>query len=291
MPYLLFISSKEHSNFSFSDFLEGIPSTRHSRRSFNDFYCTAFELENQLENDDLKKIKQTSSKYNLDVLYIQHFLSSEKPTFFAFDMDSTLINQEVIDEIAKFNEVYDEVARVTEMAMQGEMDFDTALRERCKFLKDIRIESLDLLYQKLSLQWGVREFLAEISLFPHKKVILSGGFTQILKRFAREYGFDSFRANVLEVIDGKLTGNLLGEIVNQKLKQEAFLSLYKEFGVEKSQTVALGDGSNDFNMLSEAEFGIGFHPKEGLKKKLVNCLEHSPMYAILFLFEKEGWND
>lgn len=218
-----------------------------------------------------------------DVLFFSEPPQKNKHTLFAFDMDSTLIKQEIIDEIARRAGVYEQVSKITEEAMQGNLDFETSLRRRCQLLRGAGVGIFREVYSGIELNHGVGEFLEDMKILNAKKIVLSGGFVQILSWFTSEYEFDDFRANILIEKDGFLTGEVSGEIIDSNKKKE-YLNYFKGlYGVE--QVIAIGDGANDHKMLNSAHYGIGFKPKRGLKKEIQNWIEFSPLYAILAIME------
>ncbi|EMM70588.1 phosphoserine phosphatase SerB [Leptospira weilii str. 2006001855] len=199
-------------------------------------------------------------------------------------MDSTLIQQEVIDELAKLAGVYEEVASVTKEAMEGDLDFHEALKKRCVYLKGLSSSIFTELYPKLKLNVGVENLLKGLKEKSTKTAVFSGGFTDILEMFQKQYGIDEIRANVLEVQDGQLSGNVIGDIVDKNKKFE-YLKMIRDLeGISHSQVVAVGDGANDALMLNEAGIGIGFHAKEGLKRLIANWVDFAPLDVLLFLF-------
>lgn len=267
-------------NLSFSE-------TRRSDLSAYYWYLPADYL--RLEEEKLARrllsLREKLSPYRIDVLYLTHLLDPGLPSAFFFDMDSTIIQEEVIDELARKNNLYDQVAKVTEEAMQGGLGFEEALRKRVVHLKGLPVTSFGELYRELNPNSGVVETLKDIKQEFHGKIaILSGGFTPVLEYFAEDHGIDYFEANHLETESGVLTGGLLGRIVGKERKREALLEMRETWKIPPEQVVAVGDGANDYLMLSEAGLGVGFHAKEGLKSKILNWVDFSGMEAILFFF-------
>ena len=232
---------------------------------------------------ELRRMLETEEA---DVLYLDRLLSPDQKSMFVFDMDSTLIRQEVIDEIARSAGVYDEVATVTREAMEGKLDFNQSLQKRCSYLNGVDESVFGRVYDNLVLNDGVAELLGELNKRGVITCVLSGGFERILAPFAQKYGFNHHAANILEISDGRLTGKVLGRIVNKDVKKEKLVEIREKENVAKEQVVAVGDGANDLLMLREAGYGFGFHAKDGLKKDLLNWVDFSPMTALLFLFNK-----
>lgn len=232
-------------------------------------------------------LRRILATLELDALFLRNLLPStrENNSLFVFDMDSTLIQEEVIDELARKNGRYEDVARVTAEAMQGGMAFEEALRKRLVYLEGLPESVYDVIYPELQPNDGVAEALRGLKEHYHSKIaVLSGGFAPFLERFSRDYSLDYFEANHLEVVSGVLTGNVVGRIVGKERKREALLELSKRFGISRERIVAVGDGANDALMLKEAGIGIGFHAKQGLKDQILNWIDFHSMEALLLLF-------
>ncbi|WP_246048804.1 phosphoserine phosphatase SerB [Leptospira sarikeiensis] len=228
--------------------------------------------------------KELQNERKIDLIQIESFL--EKEPLFCFDMDSTLIQEEVIDELARYAGVYEEVAHVTKEAMEGNLNFQEALQKRCSYLKDLPVAVFDELYFKLHPNHGVPQLFAGLKQKNAKTAIFSGGFTDILERFKQEYSIDEVRANYLDRADEKLLGTVSGTVVDKFIKRDSLLDLRSRFGIPKSNIVAVGDGANDQLMLEAAGIGIGFHAKEGLKSNISNWIDFASMDVLLYLFSE-----
>ena len=179
-----------------------------------------------------------------------------------FDMDSTLIQTEVIDELARKHGVYEKVAAITESAMRGEIDFKESFTERCKLLKGLDVSVMRDIAENLPFTEGVDRLMYVLKKYGYKIAILSGGFTFFGEYIQKKYGIDYVYANELEIDDtGHLTGNYVGEIVDGKRKAELLKLIAQVEKVDLQQTIAVGDGANDLPMLSQAGLGIAFHAK------------------------------
>ncbi|PJZ55993.1 phosphoserine phosphatase SerB [Leptospira barantonii] len=246
--------------------------------------CIEWKISRKLDRSELIAVRETFAKRNSDLLQVDKLLDAKKKSFFAFDMDSTLIQQEVIDELARMAGVYEEVASVTKEAMEGNLDFHEALKKRCIYLKGLSSSIFTELYPTLSLNIGVENLLKGLKENQSRTAVFSGGFTDILEIFQRRYGIDEVYANVLERENGQLSGNVVGDIVDKNKKLEYLKMIRDREGISFAQVVAVGDGANDSLMLNEAGIGIGFHAKEGLKKLILNWVDFAPMDSLLFLF-------
>ena len=191
----------------------------------------------------------------------------------AFDMDSTLINIECVDEIAAAAGRKAEVAAITEAAMRGEIaDYASSLRQRLALLRGVPLSALeDVFTQRLQLNPGVETFVRACQAAGLKTLLVSGGFTFFSERVRARLGLDFARANVLEVVDGKLTGALVprpwGEVVDGAEKKRVLLEVAELLGVPPAQTIAVGDGANDLPMMGAAGLSIAFHPKPAVREQ------------------------
>jgi phosphoserine phosphatase len=184
-----------------------------------------------------------------------------------FDMDSTLIQAECIDEIAKEAGVGDEVSAVTEAAMRGELDFTGSLKARVALLKGLDVHVLDDVYRRIEFMPGASELFDAIKAHNVKTAILSGGFVFFAERFAERLGADAYHCNDLEVEDGKLTGRTLGPIVDAQSKADKLVELAERWGVPLEQTAAVGDGANDLKVMAAAKLGVAFCAKPAVQEQ------------------------
>ena len=178
-----------------------------------------------------------------------------------FDMDSTLIETEVIDELAIRAGVGAEVKAITERAMRGEIDFTESFRERVALLKGLDESVMQEIAESLPITEGVDRLMYVLKKYGYKIAILSGGFTYFGQYLQKKYGVDYVYANELEIVDGKLTGRYLGDVVDGKRKAELLRLIAQVEKVDIAQTIAVGDGANDLPMLGIAGLGIAFHAK------------------------------
>ena len=201
-----------------------------------------------------------------------------------FDVDSTLIQEEVIELLAANAGSLAEVAVVTERAMRGELDFEQSLRARVKTLAGLDAGVLIEAYDQINLTPGAQELIQHVHKVGGKAAAVSGGFNQLLEPLAQRLGLDYRLANQLEIIDGKLSGEVIGDIIDKPAKATALRAWANELGLELSQTIAVGDGANDLDMLGTAGLGIGFCGKPRVRAAadiLVNVNDLSQVIGLI----------
>lgn len=202
-----------------------------------------------------------------------------------FDMDSTLITIECIDELADFAGKKAEVSAVTEAAMRGEIDYRESLRQRLAHLAGLDARILARVYgERLLLSPGARELLEAVQNAGLRTAILSGGFTYFTERLRIELGFDFATSNELEISGGKLTGRVVGDIVDASAKAHHLGRLRDELGLKKEQVVAVGDGANDLLMMGEAGLSVAFHAKPATRARADVAITFGGLDALLNLF-------
>jgi len=203
---------------------------------------------------------------------------------FLADMDSTMIEQECIDELAGTLGLKDHVAAITERAMRGEIAFEPALRERVALLKDISVGVVDgLIADTLTLTPGGRTLVRTMAAHGAHTCLVSGGFTLFTGPIAAKLGFAEHRANRLAVADGKLTGAVEDPIVGKAEKRATLMELRDRFGLAPAETMAVGDGANDLDMLGEAGLGVAFRAKPAVAAAARARVEHADLTALLYL--------
>lgn len=204
------------------------------------------------------------------------------------DMDSTLINAEVIDELAIIAGVGDKVKTITARAMNGELNFDQSLSERVALLKGLKRDVLKLVHQRLPLNPGVASFIKKVKALGYKTAIVTGGFNFFTEDLRHQLKMDYAFANELEFSGDELTGRVIGTIVNADRKASLLEHLAQTHQLELAQTVAIGDGANDIPMLMKAGLGVAFHAKEKVRQKANFHLSFAPMSAILYYLGVSG---
>jgi len=199
------------------------------------------------------------------------------------DMDSTLIAQECIDEIAGVLGIKPKIAQITERAMRGEIEFEPALRERVCLLKGLDETALQTIFdEKITLTPGARTLARTMRENGARMVIVSGGFTYFTSRVAAAAGFDDHHANVLEITSGRLTGRVIEPILGQQAKLNALRDHRQALGLDREDTLGVGDGANDLAMLGEAGLGVAYHAKPIVAAKADARIDHGDLTALLF---------
>jgi len=199
------------------------------------------------------------------------------------DVDSTLVQGEVIEMLAGRAGCLDEVTRVTEAAMRGELDFEQSLRERVALLAGLDASVLDRVYDDIELAPGARTMVRTLKRLGYRFAIVSGGFRQVTDRIAEDLGIDYSAANELEVSDGRLTGRVLGPVLDRAGKAQALRRFAEEAGVAQSATIAIGDGANDLDMLAAAGLGIAFNAKPAVQEAADTTVNVPYLDAIIYL--------
>ena len=247
--------------------------------------CVEFSLRG--EPNDKTQLKasllELSNQYDFDLAWQRDDAYRRNRRVVAFDMDSTLLQAEVIDELAKEAGVGDEVSAITEAAMRGELDFDQSLRQRVSSLKGLSEDVLPIIAERLELTEGAERLLTTLRRFGYRTAILSGGFTYFGNHLQKVLPIDHVYANKLEIIDGKLTGRVIGPIVNAQRKADLLEKLAADEGVDRKQLIAIGDGANDLPMLSRAGLGIAFHAKPIVRQSAEHQVSTMGLDAVLYL--------
>ena len=231
---------------------------------------------------------ELSSDLNFDISFQEESMFRRMRRLICFDMDSTLIQTEVIDELAERAGVGEKVKAITESAMQGDIDFEESFKQRIKLLKGLDAAVLKEVAENLPITEGLGRLMKVLQKVGFKTAILSGGFTYFGDYLKDKFGFDYMYANELEIIDGKLTGNYLGDIVTGKKKAELLKLIAQVEKIDIRQTVAVGDGANDLPMLGIAGLGIAFHAKPKVIQNARQSLSSVGIDGILYFL---GYKD
>ena len=224
-----------------------------------------------------------AQELNVDIAFQEDSLFRRNRRLAVFDMDSTLIEAEVIDELAKAAGVGDQVSQITERAMAGELDFRASFKERLALLKGLDVSVLDSIGASLRLTEGAETLFAELKRLGYKTAILSGGFTYFAKQLQAKLGIDYVFANELEVVDGKVTGVAVEPIVDAQRKADLLRELAHKEGLRLEQTIAVGDGANDLPMLAIAGLGVAFRAKPLVKQSAKQAISTLGLDGVLYL--------
>lgn len=238
--------------------------------------------------DFTEKFMQISRELDVDIAFQEDNIYRRNRRLVCFDMDSTLIQAEVIDKLAELAGVGSEVKAITESAMQGEIDFNESFIKRMKLLKGLSEEVLHDVAVNLPITKGTKRLIDTLKSYGFKTAILSGGFTYFGNYLKEELGIDYVYANQLEIKDGVLTGGYLGEIVDGNKKAEYLKEIAIKEGINISQTIAVGDGANDLPMLNLAGLGIAFHAKPTVKDNAQSSISSIGLDGVLYLL---GYHD
>lgn len=252
--------------------------------------CVEFSVRGTPRNleEMQRKFLQLSDELNFDISFQEENMFRRTRRLICFDMDSTLIQTEVIDELAERAGVGDKVRAITESAMRGDIDFSESFRQRCALLKGLDVSVLQEIAENMPVTEGVDRMMKILKKVGLKIAILSGGFTYFGNYLKQKYGVDYVYANELEIEDGKLTGRHIGDIVDGRRKAELLRLIAQVENVDIRQTVAVGDGANDLPMISIAGLGIAFHAKPKVKETAKQSISTIGIDGILYLL---GYKD
>ncbi len=247
--------------------------------------CVEFWVRGQSKDQEAvrRRFLEIAADQNVDIAIQEDNIFRRNRRLVAFDMDSTLIRVEVIDELARLKGVGDECAAITEAAMRGEMDFNESLKRRLLLLKGLDEKALTQVAENLPLSDGAERLMQNLKRFGYKIAIISGGFTYFGKRLQERFGIDYLHANELEIKDGEVTGRVVGEIVNAGKKAEYLRAIADAEGIDLQQVIAVGDGANDLPMLNLAGLGIAFHAKPKVKEGAGQAISTFGLDSVLYL--------
>jgi phosphoserine phosphatase len=247
--------------------------------------CIEFSVRGNPSNAESMKsaFMDISARLNVDISFQEDSIYRRCRRLVCFDMDSTLIRTEVIDELADHAGVGEEVRKITESAMRGEIDFTESFKQRVALLKGLDVRVMQQIAENLPITDGVERMMTVLKRSGYKTAILSGGFTYFGEYLKRRFGFDYVYANELEIgEDGKLTGRYVGDIVDGKRKKELLCLLAQVENINIAQTIAVGDGANDLPMLSAAGLGIAFHAKPKVKAEAQQSISTIGLDGVLY---------
>jgi phosphoserine phosphatase len=246
---------------------------------------TAIEL--TVSGADLSRLRPalalTGNEFGVDIAVSPGGLMRFAKKLVVMDVDSTLIQQEVIELLGAKAGVQAEIAKVTDAAMRGELDFESSLRARVALLKGLPESVLVDVQSEITLTPGARTLVRTLNKLGHHIALVSGGFESVIAPLVSELGIDLMRANNLEIIDGKLTGNLIGPIVDRAGKATALKEFAAAHNIELEQTIAIGDGANDLDMIAVAGMGIAFNAKPAVKAAADSSVSAPYLDSVLYL--------
>ena len=246
---------------------------------------TAIIFQAEFVDFDLVSLKRSTKELalanKLDIYFDTELLNNGDRKLFVFDMDSTLIGQEVIDKLAEIAGVSNEVKRLTEEAMSGGLDFVQSLTQRVELLSGLDEASLSEVAKLITFNPGVLETISSIKQAGHKVAVVSGGFDEVIKKPLTDLSIDYIYANRLEIKNGQLTGRLLGEIMDAHGKANALKSAASDSAISLSNAVVIGDGANDLEMMAIAGHSFAYNAKEIVKQSAETTISHPDMRAIL----------
>ena len=248
---------------------------------------TAIELDISCPDKSIKEVQKllavVAISHKIDLAVEQGNGMRSAKRLVMLDMDSTLIVQEVIDLLAAKAGVAEEVSAITQKAMAGEMDFAQSLQARVSLLAGLNESMLSEVRSEITLTQGAEKLIQTLHLKGHKVGVVSGGFIDVIEPILKELKIDFYRANKLQILNGKLTGKLEGEIIDRAAKLKALVEFAKNEGVQMSQTVAIGDGANDLDMIESAGLGVAFNAKPKVAAAAATTISGSDLSAVLLL--------
>ncbi len=259
-------------------------------RGIADYPVTGLELRITVPNPEpgggqalRKALAELTTQLGVDIAIERAGLLRRSKRLVCFDCDSTLITGEVIEMLAAHAGKEEEVAAVTERAMRGELDFEESLRERVATLKGLDASVIDEVATAIELTPGARTTIRTLKRMGYRTAVVSGGFIQVLEGLVEDLEIDYARANTLEILDGKLTGRVIGQVVDRAAKADFLREFAADSGLKMHQTVAVGDGANDIDMISAAGLGIAFNAKPALREIADTSVNHPFLDEVLHI--------
>lgn len=247
----------------------------------NDNYAVIEQ--SQLTTIDVEALR---TNFDIDINLVPNEFEPQSAKLLVTDMDSTLINIECVDEIADFINVKPQVAEITEAAMRGEIDFETSLRKRVSLLEGLEVSALERVYlERLQLNPGAEVMLKRLQQQDIKTALVSGGFTFFTERLKQRLNLDFTMANVLGEHNGRLTGEVVGDICGAQAKADFLLAHCEKLDISPAQVVAMGDGANDLLMMNEAGLSVAYHAKPRVQEQASTALNYCGLEGVLGLLQ------
>ncbi|WP_292996093.1 phosphoserine phosphatase SerB [Nitrosomonas sp.] len=243
----------------------------------------AFRLTNAAHAND---ISEYCTQAELDFAFVNADLKLVDFKLIAMDMDSTLLAIESIDEIADMHDIKSQVAAITLQTMRGEISFEESLTRRTALLRGLHRDALQKVYdERVKLNPGAEKMLQQAKLAGLKTMVISGGFTFFTDRIKARLGFDFAAANVLEIEENRLTGKVVGEIIGRQGKAQVLNQIRDELGIKREQIIAMGDGANDLDMMTEAGISIAYHAKPIVRDHATYSIDYVGLDGVINLFK------
>lgn len=249
------------------------------------------QIHDALCKDQMDSLRKTLDEHKIDIFCTA--LENRRKKLLCADMESTIIKNEMLEELAEVLNLHDKIAAITARAMNGEIGFVDSLMERVSLLKDLPESTLTEFVEKLHINEGAQTMVQTMKAHGALCILITGGFETFTMPIAMKVGFDHHFANDFDIADDKLTGKLKGDIVDPGAKLKYLHKFCETLSIDPSQAMAIGDGANDLPMLNEAGLGIGYHPKPVLQDTLINQIRHTDFTATLYAqgYKKEEFKE
>lgn len=255
--------------------------------NLDDYLVERWELSQPFSDSDEATIRKNlldrSNQDVVDYVYQKHAMDIHSSGVAVFDMDSTLIKAEVMDELAVEAGIGEQIAEITASAMRGEIDFNESFVRRLSLLKGLDSNVMESVFARIEYMDGIESLMTVLNYYNWHTAILSGGFTFFAEKIKERFNFSEVHANVLEIIEGKLTGRHLGNIVDAKAKKQFLEEMLVQCGIEESNSIACGDGANDLLMLNTASLGVALHAKPIVREQSPHPINLLGLDSILYL--------